>query len=62
MAEKSVFMDTNVFSNIVDGVRGAASECAFSDCALNRTDSLDTFNASRKIHELLLEMDYEFPK
>ncbi len=54
MAENSVFMDTNVFSNIVDGINGAASECVFPDSALNQADRLDTFTAGRKIHELLL--------
>mgnify|MGYP006935963095 CR=1 FL=1 len=54
MAENSVFMDTNVFSNIVDGIRGTASECVFSDSALKQADRLDTYKAGRKIHELLL--------
>ena len=54
MAEKEVFMDTNVFTDIVHGISGAASECVFSDNALKRADRLDTFNAGRKIHELLL--------
>lgn len=56
MAENSVFMDTNVFSNIVDGIRGTASECVFSDNALKQANHLDTFNAGKKIHELLAEI------
>ena len=54
MAEKSVFMDTNAFSNIVDGISGSAYECVFSDSALKQAERLDTFNAGRKLHELLL--------
>lgn len=56
MAEKNVFMDTNVFSNIVNGISGAASECLLSDSALKQANLLDTFNAGKKIHELLAEI------
>ena len=53
MAEKMVFMDTGVFTGIVEDIRGAASECVFPDSALKQADRLDTFNAGRKMHQLL---------
>ena len=53
MAEKEVFMDTGVFTGIVDDIRGAASECIFLDSALNQAGRLDTFKAGRRMHELL---------
>ena len=56
MAENKVFMDTGVFTGIVEDIRGAASECVFSDSALKQADRLDTFNAGRKIHQLLKEI------
>ena len=56
MAENMVFMDTGVFTGIVEDIRGAASECVFSDSALKQADRLDTFNAGRKIHQLLKEI------
>ena len=53
MAENKVFMDTGVFTGIVDNIRGTASECVFPDSALNQAGRLDTFKAGRRIHELL---------
>ncbi len=53
MAEKMVFMDTGVFTGIVEDIRGAASECVFPDSSLKQADRLDTFSAGRKMHQLL---------
>ena len=54
--EQSVFMDTGVFTGIVEDIRGAASECVFPDSALKQAGRLDTFKAGRKMHELLKEI------
>lgn len=56
MAENKVFMDTGVFTGIVEDIRGAATECVFPDSTLNHAGRLDTFNAGRKMHELLKEI------
>jgi hypothetical protein len=53
MAENKVFMDTEVFTGIVEDIRGAASECVFPDSSLKQADRLDTFNAGRKMHQVL---------
>ena len=53
MAENKVFMDTRVFTGIVEDIRGAASECVFPNNALNQAGRLDTFKAGRRMHELL---------
>ena len=56
MAENSVFMDTNVFTDIVEEIRGNASECTFPDNALNQVGHLDSFNAGRTMHKILEEL------
>ena len=44
MAENSVFMDTNVFTDIVEEIRGNASECTFPNNAYGVTVQ-DYYNA-----------------
>lgn len=56
MAENSVFMDTNVFTDIVEEIRGNASECVFPDNALNQAGHLDTFKSGRTMHKILEEL------
>lgn len=56
MTENSVSMDTNEFSSIVEEIRGSAFECSFPDNALGQVGHLDSFNAGRKIHEILTEL------
>jgi len=53
MAENKVFMDTNVFTDIVNEVEGSAYDCKFPDNALNKAGSLNTFNTGRKINAIL---------
>ncbi len=54
--KKEVFMDINVFTGIVEEIRGAAYECVFSDYSLKQAGYLDTFNAGKKMHEILAEL------
>lgn len=54
--EDKVFMDTGVFTDIVADIRGAASECVFPDNALRQANRIGTFNAGRKMQEILKEI------
>lgn len=56
MAEEKILMDTNVFSSIVEEIRGAASECVFPENALEQAGNLATFNAGRKMRDILAEL------
>ena len=49
-------MDTGVFTDIVEDIRGAASECVFPDNALRQANRIGTFNAGRKMQEILKEI------
>ena len=54
--KKEVFMDTNVFTDIVEEIRGAAFECVFPDNALRHAGYLDTFKSGKKMHEILVKL------
>ena len=41
MAEKEVFMDTNIFTGILDDIKGSASACILKDEPLAKADFLD---------------------
>ena len=56
MIENSVFMDTNVFTDIVENIRGTASECVLSSRALNNTLAWEGTNVGREIIETLKEI------
>ena len=56
MSDKKVFMDTIVFTDIVEEIRGAASECVFPDNAIKQAGYLDTFKAGQKMYEILAEL------
>ncbi len=56
MAEKMVFMDTGVFTGIVEDIRGAADNLVFSDNALKNSDCLNGFPAGVEILEALKEV------
>ena len=53
MAEKMVFMDTGVFTGIVEDIRGAADNLVLSDNALRNSDCLNGFPAGVEILEAL---------
>ena len=53
MAEDKVFMDTNVFTGIVNDIRNAADSLVLSEEPLSKTSALETFAAGREIIETL---------
>lgn len=55
MAEKEVFMDTNIFTGILDDIKGAASACILKDEPLAKADFLDDTDVGREFHSLLQE-------
>lgn len=55
MAEKEVFMDTTIFTGIVDDIRGAASSCILKSEPLTKADFLDDTDVGRELHSLLQE-------
>ena len=54
--EDKVFMDTNVFTEIVDDIQGAANACVFPDNSISKASSLDTFDAGKEMHAILEEI------
>lgn len=56
MSKDEVFMDTKVFTDIVEGIREAASNCVLSEEPLKMADCLDGFSAGREIHAVLKEV------
>ena len=56
MADRSVYMDTNIFTGIVGDIRGSAYECTFPENALQQAPQLETFSAGRKMHKILKEL------
>ncbi|MEE3469840.1 MAG: hypothetical protein VZR24_04165 [Butyrivibrio hungatei] len=56
MAENKVFMDTGIFTDIVEDIRGTASECVFPDGSLKQVGRLDTFKAGTTMHKILEEL------
>ncbi len=55
MAEKEVFMDTGIFTGIVDDIRGAASSCILKTEQFTKADFLDDTDVGRELHSLLQE-------
>ncbi len=56
MAEEKVFMDTNVFTGIVEDIRNAADYLVLSDNALKNSECLGNFPAGIEILEALREV------
>ena len=55
MAEKSVYMDTRVFTGIVKDIGSAASACILSDEPLSKAEFLDDSDVGKELHFLLKE-------
>lgn len=51
--EDKVLMDTNVFTGIVENIRGAASYCVMSEDPLQKLDAWEGISAGRKMNEIL---------
>ena len=56
MAEREVFMDTNVFTEIVDEIKGTAASCILPDRAINNALAWKSTNVGREILEILGEI------
>ena len=66
MAEDKVFMDTGVFTGIVEDIKNAADHLVLSDSALNSSEFLEGFPAGveilgaiREVHETSKLYRYE---
>ncbi|MBO4458218.1 MAG: hypothetical protein J5802_10905 [Butyrivibrio sp.] len=55
MAGKEVFMDTKVFTGIVDDIKNAASSCELQEEPLSKADFLDDTDVGKELHSLLQE-------
>ena len=53
MAEKEVFIDTNVFTNIVRDIKNAASNCVLTNDPLGNIKVMEGTDAGRKMNEIL---------
>ena len=53
MAGKEVFIDTNIFTNIVDDIQNAAAGCVLSDEPLGNMDVMAGTDAGRKMMRFL---------
>jgi len=56
MAEKSIFMDTNVFTDIVNDIQGTASECVFSEAILDEAKNICGTISQAKLYNALEEI------
>ena len=53
MANKDVYMDTRVFTNIVNGIGGASSKCVLSSDPLSKTDVYEETSVGKEMNEIL---------
>ena len=53
MANKDVYMDTRVFTDIVNGIGGASSKCVLSTDPLSKTDVFEEMCAGKEMNEIL---------
>jgi hypothetical protein len=53
MANKDVYMDTRVFTNIVNGIGGASSKCVLSTDPLSKIDAFEETRAGKEMNEIL---------
>ncbi|RKM55663.1 hypothetical protein D6853_08900 [Butyrivibrio sp. X503] len=56
MSENKVFMDTNVFTEIVDSIGTSASNCVLSDSVLNNKEIWDNLAVGKKMTKLLKDV------
>ncbi|SFV04577.1 hypothetical protein [Butyrivibrio sp. INlla21] len=53
MSENKFFMDTNVFTDIVGGIRGSATDCNLQDSPLGKTSVWEGTSVGEYMNELL---------
>ena len=56
MAEREVFMDTNVFTGIVTDIQNAAASCELSDSPLGNLKVVEGTEAGRKMNKILMKV------
>ena len=56
MAEKEVFIDTNVFTGIVTDIQNTASNCDLSDEPLGNLKVMEGTEAGRKMNKILMKV------
>ncbi|MBO4458146.1 MAG: hypothetical protein J5802_10535 [Butyrivibrio sp.] len=54
--EQCVFMDTNVFTGIVEDIRGAAADCVLPDSSLNSLNAWEGTGVGETIIDLIKEI------
>ena len=57
MAEKSIIMDTNVFTGIVNEIQGTASDCVQSETPLDEANYICGTAAGCKLYNALEEIN-----
>ncbi|WP_026666889.1 hypothetical protein [Butyrivibrio sp. AE2005] len=55
MAEREVFIDTNVFTGIVTDIQNAAASCELSDSPLGNLKVMEGTEAGRKMNKILMK-------
>ena len=53
MAENSVFMDTNVFTDIVNEIQTTSANCVLSKDPLSKVNVFEGMNIGREMNEIL---------
>ena len=53
MAENSIYMDTNVFTDIVEKIRSTSANCVLSDGPLSKLNVFEGTNVGREMNEIL---------
>ncbi|MBO4912503.1 MAG: hypothetical protein J5504_07235 [Butyrivibrio sp.] len=53
MAEREVFIDTNVFTGIVENIQNAAASCILSDGLLGNLKVMEGTDTGRKMNAIL---------
>lgn len=56
MSDKKVFMDTGIFTGIVEDIRGAASELKLKDSSLEKAEAMCGITGGCKMYNILEEM------
>ena len=53
MARKSVYIDTNVFTDIVEDIRNTTAKGVFSEDALSKTSVFENTDVGQEMNEIL---------
>ena len=53
MALKSIYMDTNVVTDIVEDIRNTTAKCAYSEESFSKINVFETTDVGREMNEIL---------